>query len=118
MLEDICDNLFSPDLSCQQGGDMVRIGGLQYACEPREAIGRRISDMRLAGEPIDACRRYQVASSAPVAEGVTGEAVWDLVAAYLRDRKVVGAPRVNRPAPIGVGANPGLSCDAQSTPDA
>ena len=114
LLEDICDNLFNPDPYYQQGGDMVRIGGMQYACEPQQPIGRRISKMMLRGKPIDAGRRYKVASWAPVAEGVTGEPVWDVVSRYLKDRRTLGPPRVNRPALIGVGADPGVSPDAVS----
>ena len=109
VLEDICDNLFNPDPYYQQGGDMVRIGGLQYACEPRQPIGRRISGMMLDGKPLDAARRYKVASWAPVAEGASGPPVWDVVAAYLRDRKVVAPLKLSRPRLIGVGDDPGLS---------
>src|SRR6185503_6431578 len=89
LLEDICDNLFNPDPYYQQGGDMVRIGGMQYACDPRQPIGRRISRMELRGKPIDAGRRYKIASWAPVAEAVSGEPVWEVVARYLRDRKTL-----------------------------
>ena len=114
LLEDICDNLFNPDPYYQQGGDMVRIGGMVYACDPRQPIGKRISNMTLRGKPIDAERRYKVASWAPVAEGVTGEPVWDVVARYLRDRKTLRSPRVNRPKLIGLGADPGVSPEAVS----
>lgn len=108
VLEDVCDNLFNPDPYYQQGGDMVRVGGLTYACEPNAKIGARISDMRLNGAPIDASRSYKVAGWAPVAEGVTGEPVWDVVAKYLRDRKTIAAPRINLPRLIGVAGNRGL----------
>jgi sulfur-oxidizing protein SoxB len=111
VLEDICDNLFNPDPYYQQGGDMVRIGGMQYACEPGQVIGKRISGMTLGGKPIEADRRYKVASWAPVAEGASGEPVWELVASYLRDRKVVTPARLNRPRLIGVGADPGMARD-------
>ena len=114
LLEDICDNLFNPDPYYQQGGDMVRIGGMQYACDPRQPIGRRISRMELRGKPIDAGGRYKIASWAPVAEDVSGEPIWDVVARYLRDRKTLRPPRVNRPMLIGVGADPGASPDAAS----
>ena len=109
VLEDVCDNLFNPDPYYQQGGDMVRIGGMQYACEPGATIGRRISAMTLDGKPIEADRRYKVASWAPVAEGASGEPVWELVAAYLRDRKVLAPARLNRPRLIGVAGDPGIS---------
>jgi sulfur-oxidizing protein SoxB len=109
LLEDICDNLFNPDPYYQQGGDMVRVGGLQYACDPTQKIGNRISDMRLKGKNIDAGRTYKLASWAPVAEGASGEPVWDVVTRYLRDRKVIRPPVLNRPRVTGVAGNPGLA---------
>jgi sulfur-oxidizing protein SoxB len=89
ILEDIADNSFNPDPYLQQGGDMVRVGGMSYACNPRAAIGARISDMRLAGKPMDAARRYKVAGWAPVAQGATGEPVWELAARYLRAKRTI-----------------------------
>jgi sulfur-oxidizing protein SoxB len=109
ILEDICDNLFNPDPYYQQGGDMVRVGGLSYTCTPGETIGRRISDMRLNGKPIEAAKLYKVAGWAPVAEGVTGEPIWDVVTKYLRDRKTIAPPRLNMPKIVGVEGNPGIS---------
>ena len=109
LLEDICDNLFNPDPYFQQGGDMVRVGGLQYACDPTQKIGSRISDMRLKGKAIEAGRSYKLASWAPVAEGASGEPVWDVVTRYLRARKVIKPPVLNRPRVIGVDGNPGIA---------
>jgi sulfur-oxidizing protein SoxB len=108
ILEDVCDNLFNPDPYYQQGGDMVRVGGLTYTCTPGEAMGKRISDMRLDGKLIEAGKTYRVASWAPVAEGMTGEPVWDVVTRYLRDRKSLPAPRLNLPRLVGVEGNPGI----------
>ena len=68
VLEDVADNLFNPDPYYQQGGDMVRVGGLSYTCDPLAAMGQRITDMRLKGQPIDAGKTYKVAGWAPVAE--------------------------------------------------
>ena len=93
ILEDVADNLFNPDPYLQQGGDMVRVGGMTYACEPQAKIGSRISDLMLHGKPMEAGKRYKVAGWAPVAEGATGEPVWDLLVRYLKDRKTI-APRV------------------------
>ncbi|HLS86584.1 MAG TPA: thiosulfohydrolase SoxB [Burkholderiales bacterium] len=87
ILEDIGDNLFNPDPYLQQGGDMVRVGGMTYACAPGAEIGSRISDMRIKGVPMEASKRYKVAGWAPVAEGATGEPVWELVSRYLRAKK-------------------------------
>src|SRR5687768_17218342 len=84
LLEAICDNLFNRDPYYQQRRDMARVGGLEYACAPREAIGRRMSDMTVRGKPLDPARRYKVASWAPVAEAASGEPVWDVVARELR----------------------------------
>lgn len=107
VLEDIADNLFNPDPYLQQGGDMVRVGGLSYAIEPGAAAGQRIQDLRLAGKPIDAGKSYKVAGWAPVAPGVQGEPVWDVVGRWLRDQKTVSARTLNQPRLIGIGANQG-----------
>ena len=109
LLEDICDNLFNPDPYYQQGGDMVRIGGMRHACDPAKLIGHRISNMTLNGKPLDSARRYKVASWAPVAEGASGEPVWEVVTNYLRDKKSIRAPQLNRPQLIGVAGNPGIA---------
>jgi S-sulfosulfanyl-L-cysteine sulfohydrolase len=108
LLEDICDNLFNPDPYYQQGGDMVRVGGLQYACAPNKSIGSRISDMRLGNKAIDAGKTYKLTSWAPVAEGATGEPVWEVVTRYLRDKKTIKPPALNRPRVTGVTGNPGF----------
>ena len=112
ILEDVCDNLFNPDPYYQQGGDMVRVGGLEYTCTPGEKAGARISAMRLNGKPIEAAKTYKVAGWAPVAEGAKGEPIWDVVETYLRDRKVVAPRRLNRPTLVGVDGNPGLGAPA------
>ncbi len=109
ILEDVADNLFNPDPYLQQGGDMVRVGGLTYACEPGARIGARISDLRLKGKPLNANQRYKVAGWAPVAEGASGEPIWEVVARHLRARKTIPAPRVNSPRLIGVKGNPGIA---------
>jgi S-sulfosulfanyl-L-cysteine sulfohydrolase len=108
VMEDVADNLFNPDPYYQQGGDMVRVGGLTYAIEPGARIGARIQDMRLHGKPIDADKKYKVAGWAPVAEGASGTPVWDVVAGWLRDKKTVAPRAVNVPRLIGVQGNPGL----------
>jgi len=109
ILEDVGDNLFNPDPYYQQGGDMVRVGGLQYTCDPNAKIGNRIQDMRLGGKPIDAGKTYKVAGWAPVAEGARGEPVWDVVARYLRDRKTIAPRKLNQPALVGMAGNPGIA---------
>ncbi|MDK9704638.1 MAG: thiosulfohydrolase SoxB [Sulfuritalea sp.] len=109
ILEDVGDNLFNPDPYYQQGGDMVRVGGMEYTCDPNAKIGRRIQDMRLAGKPIDAGKSYKVAGWAPVAEGAKGEPVWDIVARYLRDKKTITPRKLNQPKLIGMKGNPGIA---------
>jgi sulfur-oxidizing protein SoxB len=109
ILEDVCDNLFNPDPYKQQGGDMVRVGGLTYACEPNARMGNRIQDMRLSGKPLEAGKKYKVAGWAPVAEGAQGEPIWEVVARWLRDKKTVAPRRLNAPRLIGVKGNAGLA---------
>ncbi len=107
ILEDVGDNLFNPDPYYQQGGDMVRVGGLQYTCAPNAKMGSRITDMRLKDKPVEADKKYKVAGWAPVAEGAKGEPVWDVVARYLRDRKTIAPRRLNQPKLLGMKGNPG-----------
>lgn len=76
---------------------MVRVGGLQYSRNPTQKIGSRIGDIRLNGKAIAADKTYKLASWAPVAEGASGEPVWDIVTQYLRDWKVIKPPGLNRP---------------------
>jgi sulfur-oxidizing protein SoxB len=109
ILEDVCDNLFNRDPYQQQGGDMVRVGGMQFTCDPTLAIGHRISNMSLRGRLIEADKKYKVAGWASVAEGVSGEPVWDVVARYLRHVKVVRPPKLNLPRLVGVGGNLGIA---------
>jgi sulfur-oxidizing protein SoxB len=108
VLEDVADNLFNPDPYYQQGGDMVRVGGMTYAIDPAARIGSRIQDMRLNGQPIEAGKTYKVAGWAPVAEGAKGDPVWDVVADWLRSAKVVSPRKLNTPRMVGVDSNPGL----------
>jgi sulfur-oxidizing protein SoxB len=108
VLEDVCDNLFNADPYYQQGGDMVRLGGLAYACTPAESVGKRISELTLDnGTSLQAAKSYKVAGWASVNEQ-TGAPVWDVVAKHLKS----GKPP-NRSAPgvtlKGVEGNPGMS---------
>ena len=109
ILEDVADNLFNPDPYYQQGGDMVRVGGLSYTCDPNGKMGGRISSMTLKGKPVDAGRKYIVAGWAPVAEGATGEPIWDLMANYLRDQKTIQPKKLNLPTLIGMKGNAGIA---------
>jgi sulfur-oxidizing protein SoxB len=111
ILEDVCDNLFNPDPYYQQGGDMVRVGGLQYVCDPTARMGGRILDMTLGGKPIEAAKTYKVAGWAPVAEeakAAGGTPIWDVMAEYLRAEKTIRPRPLNVPRLRGVEGNPGI----------
>ena len=112
ILEDVADNLFNPDPYYQQGGDMVRVGGLQYTIDPAASAGQRISEMHLNGKLIDADKSYRVAGWAPVSEEAKnqgGEPIWDVIARHLRDIKTVQSIKLNEPVIKGVAGNPGLA---------
>ena len=108
ILEDIADNLFNPDPYYQQGGDMVRVGGMDYTCAPEEAAGKRISGMTLDdGQPIEDGKTYRVAGWASV-NPQAGKPVTDVVADYLRHQKTVKIKRLNTVTLKGIDNNPGI----------
>ena len=114
ILEDVADNLFNPDPYYQQGGDMVRVGGLAYTMNPSAAMGARVSEMRLGGKAVEAGKKYKVAGWAPVAEeaktlpGV--RPVWEHVETWLKAQGGrVKARRINTPALVSVKGNPGIA---------
>lgn len=91
ILEDVADNLFNADPYYQQGGDMVRVGGMAYSIDPTKDIGSRISDMTIIadGTAVEANKSYVVTGWASVNEGTEGPAIWDVVEAHLKDRGTV-----------------------------
>jgi sulfur-oxidizing protein SoxB len=97
VLEDVADNLFNPDPYYQQGGDMVRVGGVSYTIDVSQSIGRRISDLSLlkTGRPLEPSKEYIVTGWASVNEGTEGPAIWDVVMSHIQRRRVV--------APSGAG---------------
>ncbi|MBJ7379168.1 MAG: thiosulfohydrolase SoxB [Polynucleobacter sp.] len=112
ILEDVADNLFNPDPYYQQGGDMVRVGGLQYTIDPLGNMGGRISEMKLNGRLIEANKTYKVAGWAPVSEDARnagGEAIWDLMARHLQDIKTIKPIKLNEPVIKGVSSNAGMA---------
>ncbi len=113
ILEDVADNLFNPDPYYQQGGDMVRVGGLQYTCSPGAAMGKRIDDMRLNGMPVQADKKYKVAGWAPVAEEARNQGnkqVWEVVESWLKSQGGrVSKRQINSPKLMGVLPNPGIA---------
>jgi len=110
VLEDVADNLFNPDPYYQQGGDMVRVGGLQYSCDPTATMGKRIDNMMLKGKRIEPSKIYRVAGWAPVSEEAkdSGPAVWDVVASYLRSQKLITQRALNLPTLKGMEGNAGV----------
>ena len=96
ILEDIADNLFNPDPYYQQGGDMVRVGGIAYTIDVAQPMGRRISQLRLlrTGAVLDPGRDYVVAGWGSVNEDTQGPPIWGVVSSYIAARKVV-APAAN-----------------------
>jgi sulfur-oxidizing protein SoxB len=108
ILEDVCDNLFNADPYYQQGGDMVRVGGMSYSCAPGESAGRRISDLKLDdGRDLQAGGSYKVAGWASVT-AQNGAPVWDVLATHLRSGKL-SEPRGSGVALRGVDDNPGIA---------
>ncbi len=105
ILEDVADNLFNPDPYYQQGGDMVRVGGMTYAVEPGAATGKRITDMRLNGDLLEADKTYRVAGWAPVAQPSSPSAnkmIWDVLEPWLKSQATVKVSKINQPRLIGV----------------
>ena len=110
ILEDVADNLFNTDPYYQQGGDMVRLGGLDYSIDPHAGAGARIADMQLDdGSRIEASKNYKVAGWATVGSESPGAPVWDVVADYLRRADSAGISKLNTPKLKNVSGNPGIA---------
>ncbi|MEM8753462.1 MAG: 5'-nucleotidase C-terminal domain-containing protein, partial [Pseudomonadota bacterium] len=103
VLEDVADNLFNPDPYYQQGGDMVRTGGLGYRIDVAKPQGSRITEMTLlkTGERIDPAKSYRVAGWASVNEDVEGPQIWDVVEAHIRKKGVVSVEPNDSVAVVG-----------------
>ncbi|CAN1723935.1 S-sulfosulfanyl-L-cysteine sulfohydrolase [Hyphomicrobium sp. 1Nfss2.1] len=101
VLEDVADNIFNPDPYYQQGGDMVRCGGLGYTIDISQPMGKRISNMTLLrkGEPIDASRTYTIAGWASVNQGTQGPPIWDVVSDYIAEKKTI---KVSGTSPVEI----------------
>ena len=110
ILEDVADNIFNPEPYLQSGGDMVRVGGFDYICDPLQPIGKRITEMTLDnGERIDANKSYTVSGWATVGAKSDGPIIWDVVAEYLRDKQVARIDKLNTPILKNVAGNPGIA---------
>ena len=111
ILEDVADNLFNKDPYYQQGGDMVRTGGLSYTIDPTKTIGNRITNLQLTnGKKIEATKKYKVAGWSTVGSKSPGEPVWETVETYLQNIKHIDKGfKVDTPDIIGVKGNPGIT---------
>jgi sulfur-oxidizing protein SoxB len=109
ILEDIADNLYHTDPYYQQGGDMVRVGGLQYTLDIAQTHGKRIQNATVKGKPLDAGKKYKVAGWASVQPIEPGKPVWDVVADYLRAAKTVRVGQPYTPRLKGASGNPGYA---------
>jgi sulfur-oxidizing protein SoxB len=131
IFESVADNLFDPDPYLQSGGDMVRIGGLDYTIDPSKKLGERISNIIMDdGKPLDLEARYTVAGWASVNRTPDGPLMWDVVRGYILDNpdgplmwdvvrgyildtrgedNVLRLPKINDPVLVGVAGNPGIA---------
>ena len=114
VLEGVADNLFDPDPYLQSGGDMVRVGGMDYTIEPSQKMGKRITEARLDdGSKIEPDKTYKVAGWATVNRTPEGRLMWDVVRDYILATRgkdnVLTLPRINHPKLIGVKDNPGIA---------
>lgn len=98
VLEDVADNIFNPDPYLQQGGDMVRVGGISYTININKPIGSRIEDMKLqkTGMALEASKNYKVSGWASVTEGIEGPPIWDIVTKYIAEKKTISPNDVSR----------------------
>jgi sulfur-oxidizing protein SoxB len=114
ILEQVADNLFDPDPYLQSGGDMVRVGGLDYTINPAKPLYERITDARLDnGHLIEAEQKYKVAGWAQVNRTPEGRLMWDVVRDYILKNKgkdnVLKLAKINHPKLIGVMKDPGIA---------
>lgn len=108
ILEDVADNVFNPDPYRQQGGDMARLRGLDYALDPTAAMGGRIRDLRAADGPLEPKRRYKVAGWGAVGRVAPGPPVWEVARDWLLGRDGAAALPRSLPRLVNVEGNPGL----------
>jgi len=109
ILEDVADNLFNQDPFYQQGGDMVRTGGLSYTIDPLQKMGKRITNVKMMdGKPLDPKKKYKVAGWSTVNSKAPGEPVWETVENYLKNVKHIKDLKVDTPEIIGLKGNKGL----------
>jgi sulfur-oxidizing protein SoxB len=114
VMEQVADNLFDPDPYLQSGGDMVRVGGLDYTINPSKKLFKRITDVTLDnGKTLDPAKTYKVAGWAVVNRTPDGRLMWDVVRDYIKKNKgkddILALPKINNPTLVGVAKNPGIA---------
>ena len=110
IMEDVGDNLFNKDPYYQQGGDMIRTGGLKYTMDPSRNVGQRITDLQLDnGTPLNPNKKYKVAGWASVQKIPVGRPIWEVVAEYLRHHKSIRIPEPYTPTLKGISGNQGYA---------
>jgi len=104
ILEDVCDNIFNPDPFFQQGGDMVRVGGLRYTCSPKNKMGNRINDLELisTGDPLESNKNYIVGGWGSVNPDVKGPKIFNLLENYISKSKLVRPKNQNNVKILGM----------------
>ena len=97
LLEDVCDNIFNPDPFFQQGGDMVRVGGMSYTCHPKNKMGNRISDLSLLsnGEKIEAQKKYTIGGWGSINPDVEGPAIYNVLEDFILDKQNISPMQNN-----------------------
>ena len=110
VLEDVADNLFNADPFYQQGGDMVRTGGISYRIDPKAKMGNRITNIELSnGKKLEANKKYKVAGWSTVGSVSPGEPVWETTETYLKNMKHISKDyKIDAPDMVGVKGNPGI----------
>ena len=95
ILEDVCDNIFNPDPFFQQGGDMVRVGGLTYTCSPKNEIGKRISNLRMVStdKPLEASKKYIVGGWGSINPMLMAHPFIQLLENYISEKKVINSKK-------------------------
>jgi sulfur-oxidizing protein SoxB len=110
IMEDVADNLYHEDPYYQQGGDMVRVGGMTYTMDLTQKHGKRIQDMEIKGKKVEASKTYKVAGWASVQENPAGSRpIWDVVSEWLLFNKSVKIDKPHLPKLKGVDGNPGIA---------
>ncbi len=100
LLEDVCDNIFNPDPFFQQGGDMVRVGGMTYTCEPKNIMGNRISNLKLSnGEKIESQKKYTIGGWGSINPEVEGPPIYKILEDYVTGEKII-KPKDNTPVKV------------------